>query len=181
MLLIRDRLLAHKEELIKELWAVVDGGDKKDGARFRALAALAGFDPKKPSLAQAGKDVVGPLLAVEALHVGVWSKGLREVRDSLMEPLGAAFRDGQRPVEGHVAAGVLRDYAAEQPETLAELLMDADVQQFPMLLPCLRVHADRAVPLLHEELDAGLRPLRRQRAAMPAPGARPMPPRRRCN
>src|SRR5262249_33782505 len=63
MLLIRDRLVPHKEKLAEDLWAEVGRRDPKDPARFRALVALAGLDPTSPRWREAGKEVVGPLLA----------------------------------------------------------------------------------------------------------------------
>jgi hypothetical protein len=153
MLLIRDCLLPHKAELAKELWADVDHRGRKEGGRFRALVALAAFDPHSPRWKMVARDAVGPLLTAEPLHVAVWSKGLAGVRDSLIGPLTKVFHDRQRPNEKRLAATVLRGYAGDRPALLADLLMDADLQQFLLLLPKLREHADKAVALLHLELE----------------------------
>ena len=149
MLLIRE-ILPVTPELAKGLWEEVDRRNGKDPGRFRALVALARFDPRSPRWSAVGRDAVGPLLASEPLHVGVWSAGLRGVKESLMGPMADAFRDHARPSEARLAAGVLRDYAAEQPELLADLLADADAQQFPLMLAALRHHGDRAVTLLEK-------------------------------
>src|SRR5262249_51736212 len=95
--------------------------------------------PPRPS-PPAGKAVVGPLLAAEPLHVGIWSAGLKGVSDSLLGPLGEAFRDKAHPAEGRTAASVLRDYVGDRPDALADLLMDADAGQFAVLLPKVREH-----------------------------------------
>jgi formylglycine-generating enzyme required for sulfatase activity/tRNA A-37 threonylcarbamoyl transferase component Bud32 len=152
MLLIRN-VLPVTEELTRRMWAEVDRRGPKDPGRFRALVALARFDPDNPRWEQAGAEAVGPLLAAEPLHVGVWSVGLRGVSASLREPLTRVYRDHSRPVEARLAAGVLRDYEAQRPEVLADLLADADAQQFPLMLAVLRPHGEEAIALLHKELD----------------------------
>ena len=151
MLLIRGCLLPYKDAVVPWLWTEVDQRGN-EGRRFRALVALAGLDPTNPRWAAAGKEVVGPLLAADPLHVAVWSAGLRGVRDALLGPLGAAFRDPKLPSGGRLAAGVLKDYAADRPEELADLLMDAAPRHYPVLLPALRAHGDKAVRLLQKEL-----------------------------
>ena len=150
MLLIRD-FLPVTPELAKELWAEVDRRrDLKDPGRFRALVALARFNPDSPRWETQGHELIGPLLAAEPLYVGVWSRGLSGVRASLMAPLGKAFRDHARSSEARLAAGVLCNWAAERPDVLADLLADADAQQFPLMLAALRPHGERAVTLLQD-------------------------------
>ena len=158
MLLIRNRLLPHKDALTAELWAEVNRRGVKEAGRFRALVALAAFDPKNARWAKVGREVVGPLLASEPLHVAVWGRGLSDVRAALMTPLAEAFRDRTRPTEARLAAGVLRDYAAERPAVLADLLADADGQQFPLLLEALRVHGEQAITLLQSLASGGRKP-----------------------
>ena len=63
---------------------------------------------------------------------------------ALREPLKEAFRDHRHPTEGRMAASVLREYLSEEPEALADLLMDADPLQFAELLLTLKDHGDRA-------------------------------------
>src|SRR5207302_6953569 len=91
VLLIRDRLHEHGQALAGGLWDEAGRPDARPGRRFRALVALARFDPGSPRWKEAGKEgappagkaVVGPLLAAEALHIGVWMAGLREVGESV--------------------------------------------------------------------------------------------------
>ena len=60
-------------------------------------------------------------------------------------PLAAVFRDTTRSeTERLLATDILADYAADQPQMLADLLMDADAQQFAVLFPELREHGERA-------------------------------------
>ena len=75
ILLLRDRLAGHKETLAKDLWAEVDRPGVKAETRFRALVALARFDPNSRRWATAGKQAVGPLVTAEPVYVGIWSRG----------------------------------------------------------------------------------------------------------
>ena len=155
MLLLRDRLAGHKKELAKEMWATVDRRGVQAETRFRALVALARFDPDSPRWTAAGKQAVGTLVTAEPVFVGIWSRGLRDVRSALLTPLGEVFRDRSRAAERRVAASVLQDYAADRPEALADLLLDADPQQYAVLFPRLQVHKDKAIALMQAELARG--------------------------
>src|SRR5262249_21049673 len=53
---------------------------------------------------------------------------------------------------------LVADYAADQPEVLANLLMDADEKQFTVLYPRLKAHGQRATAPLRAELDRQLSP-----------------------
>src|SRR5262249_47047378 len=111
VVVLRDALRPHADTLTGRLWAVLGDATGDPGRRFRALVALARFDPGNPRWQTAGKEAVAPLLTADPLHVSVWSAGLRDVRESLLGPLGEAFRDKGRPAERRVAASVLADYA----------------------------------------------------------------------
>src|SRR5262249_10454103 len=121
--------------------------------RCGALVELARLDTKNPRWKDVGRDVVGPLLAAEPLHVAVWSAGLRDVKEHLLAQLAEVYRDRKRPAERRLATSVLRDYAADNPEWLVDCLPDADREQLPLLLLALKKSGERAVALLQQELD----------------------------
>jgi serine/threonine protein kinase/formylglycine-generating enzyme required for sulfatase activity/tetratricopeptide (TPR) repeat protein len=156
MLLIRDRLArtaeAHGAALTAKLWDEASRRDAPAGRRFRALVALAEFDPASPRWKEASRDVVGPLVSADPIHVGVWSSGLRGVRDALLGPLGEAFREKTRPAERRVAASVLVDYTSDRPKMLADLLLDASAEQFVALLPGVKGRRHEILPVLEGEL-----------------------------
>jgi formylglycine-generating enzyme required for sulfatase activity len=54
-----------------------------------------------------------------------------------------------------VAASLLLDYAADQPRVLADLLLEADEKQFPLLFPQVSRQAERALVVLEGELNKG--------------------------
>jgi formylglycine-generating enzyme required for sulfatase activity len=59
---------------------------------------------------------------------------------------------------------ILAGYAADQPLLLANLLLEADDQQFAVIFPKLQEHREREVPILTSEVDIDL--------AIPAPQAK---------
>src|SRR5262249_37926198 len=58
-----------------------------------------------------------------------------------------------RPAERRVAVSILREYVADQPERLADLLADADAGSFALLLPAMQVHGERGIAALHAEWE----------------------------
>jgi hypothetical protein len=55
------------------------------------------------------------------------------------------------------ATSFLADYAADRPEVLADLLMDADVKKFAVVYPRFKQQAERGLPDLLAEIDRILR------------------------
>jgi formylglycine-generating enzyme required for sulfatase activity len=130
------QLSGHKGELTERLWAALEqpGKDHQD-RQLRAAAALATYDKEGRRWSEAAGPVAGRLVEIDPAYLSAWKEALRPVRDRLLEPLAAVFRDRteERAAERSLAASVLADYAADRPETLAGLLQDADEQQFAVL------------------------------------------------
>ena len=51
---------------------------------------------------------------------------------------------------------MLADYAADQPQVLADLLMDADEKQFAVIYPKFKEHGEQGLPVLTGEIDKKL-------------------------
>jgi hypothetical protein len=151
---LRDALAPYKSDLLPTLWAAaLKPAAGQDQPRLRPAAALAEYDPSNPRWAEVQAQVADELVAVPAVHLGIWMDCLHQVSGRLQKPLVVVFRDsGRRQTERERAAEILRDYAGGQPDVLADLLMDADEQQFTVLFPKLAVHAQRSISLLDEEL-----------------------------
>jgi serine/threonine protein kinase/formylglycine-generating enzyme required for sulfatase activity len=145
---IRDALGEHPERLRERLWQVLmqpTAGKQ----RLRAAAALAAYDPDSPRWAGVRTAVASDLVAVPTVYLAQWIAALRPVKEQLLPPLAKVFRDRPRgETERSVATDVLADYAAGQPQVLADLLLDADEKQFAALYPVLARDPDRAVMLL---------------------------------
>jgi formylglycine-generating enzyme required for sulfatase activity len=153
---IRDALAPHKEELVEKLWAVVERpGKDKAQQRLRAAAALAKYDPESEKWAKCSPLVVRDLVRENPFSLGQWSEAYRPVKHSCLAPLADIFRD-QRPeraAERTVATNLLADYAADQPQLLADLLLDADEKQFAVIYPKFKDQGEQGLPVLTGEID----------------------------
>jgi serine/threonine protein kinase/formylglycine-generating enzyme required for sulfatase activity len=156
---IRDALVPHKDQLVGELWPIVESPPKgKESQRLRAAAALAKYHPDSEKWAKASVLVVHDLVQQNPVYLLYWSEAFRPVKASFLAPLSEVFRD-QRPeqtAERSLAMNLLADYAADNPQTLADLLMDADEKQFVVIYPKLKENGEKAFTLLTGEIDKKL-------------------------
>ena len=103
--------------------------------------------------------VVNDLVAVPAADVSAWKAALRPVRRQLLAPLSVVYRSLNRSEEERSRAlDFLADYADDQPQVLAELLMGADEKQFAQLLPNLQARGEQGLPALLGEINRTLPP-----------------------
>ena len=71
------------------------------------------------------------LVTVNPVFLGSWLDALRPVRGKLTSPLAAILRDKSRPASVHaLATDILADYASDDPDLIADLLMDADPKAY---------------------------------------------------
>ncbi|MFI5357987.1 MAG: AAA family ATPase, partial [Opitutales bacterium] len=156
---IRDALAPHKDGLLDKLWAVVEKPEKgKESQRLRAAAALAQYDPDSETWANVQVAVGNDLVAVPAADLTPWKDWLRPVRAKLLAPLSVVYGSINRPAERSLATDILADYAADQPQALAELVMDADDKQFAIFLPKLKDRGEQGLPVLVGEINRTLPP-----------------------
>ncbi len=158
---LRSALAPYREELLDDLWQAVEQPPPgREQHRLRAAYALADYDPNSPRWDRVNSKVVQDLVhaSVNPVFLGIWLDGLRPVKNRLLAPLSAAFRESapRRAVERTLAANILADYAADQPLLLADLLMDADDFQFVALFPRVREHGEPGLRPLLAELDVPL-------------------------
>jgi RNA polymerase sigma factor (sigma-70 family) len=153
--LIRDALAPHKEALLKKLWVVVESPEKgNESQRLRAAAALAQYEPRSQKWAQVQKAIGNDLVAAPQVHLTAWMEALRPVRAHLLPQLGTIYRHRERrEVERALATDILADYARDDAQTLADLLMDADEQQFGTVYTRLNDHATAAIRILNAEVQ----------------------------
>jgi formylglycine-generating enzyme required for sulfatase activity len=157
---IRDFLAAHQSELVDRLWVVAEMPEKgKEQQRLRAAAALASYDPGSQRWDKVRDPVANELVSVPAVYLAVWMDAFRPVREKLLAPLAVVFRDGKRrETERSLATDILADYAAAQPQVLADLVMDGDDKQFTKLYPELQTLGERGLEVLQAEVDKKLPP-----------------------
>jgi serine/threonine protein kinase/formylglycine-generating enzyme required for sulfatase activity len=155
------QLSGYKDDLTERLWAIMLHPEPKhEDRRLRAAAALAAYDPGDDRWDAAAGPVVEQLVEVNPVFLPAWMEALKPAHAKLLGPLAAFFRDRKEELtaERSLATSVLADYAAERPEMLADLLMDADERQFGVLFPKVEASAAPAAALLNEtvrkKLDA---------------------------
>ncbi|HQR08437.1 MAG TPA: bifunctional serine/threonine-protein kinase/formylglycine-generating enzyme family protein [Gemmatales bacterium] len=156
---IRDALVPHKAVLLDKLWSVVElpeiGTEKQ---RLRAAAALARYDPENDEWSKAGDLVVNYLVLENPVYLERWSEVFRPVKNRFLTQLSRIYQDHQpeRTAERSLATSILADYAADQPQVLADLLMDADEKQFAIIYPKFQERGEQGLPLLTGEIDKKL-------------------------
>jgi tRNA A-37 threonylcarbamoyl transferase component Bud32 len=154
VLLVRDVLKAHSAGMAPGLWRKAGAAGTPARQRFRALVALAAFDPDSRRWKNKAPGLVGELLSANPLHLGAWVQALRPVRGALLEPLGKVFRRRDAAGQHQAAAQVLADYAFDRPALLAGLLLDADAKQYAVLWPVLGRYPEEATARMRKELAA---------------------------
>lgn len=154
-------LKPHGPALKERLWDLAENSPSgKEAQRLRAACALAAFDSDSSRWDRIGSRVVKQLVAENPVHLGLWLEGFRPVKGHLLPPLVAVFRNPNAPdSERSQATGLLVDYAADQPELLADLLLDADGQQWFKLWPKIQMHRQRIIARMHQELDRPVPPM----------------------
>jgi formylglycine-generating enzyme required for sulfatase activity len=155
---IRDALAPYKDQLLERLWGVVEKPDKdQESQRLPAAAALATYDPASQHWDRVGASVVNDLVRVPSVYLATWLACFRPVEARLLAPLGDVFRDSnRRETERSLATDIVAAYAADEPNVLADLLMDANEKQFAVLFPRLKRRGEHAMPLLSGEIDKKL-------------------------
>jgi len=115
--------------------------------------ALAAFDPEVKRWAEQVQPAVAQLMTANHLHLGTWVRALRPVAGVLLPGLAEVFRTAKSADRREYAATVVADYATDQPELLADLLLDAESPQlYDPLLHALRRHPEQAARRIREEL-----------------------------
>lgn len=147
---IRTALTPYRESLTPQLWKAVES-DTLDGAGvFRMLCVLAEFDPQDDRWSTHATRVARRLVSESPVSAALqWMELLKSVQGRLVDPLTEIFRDRSES-ESHraLAANVLAEYAARDAQRLVELLVEADADQFTVLLPRAVALSEQTVPLL---------------------------------
>ena len=133
---IRDFLKPHRSTLVPKLWSVLDSAKPGEVSVLPAASALADYDTTSPHWEVMGNKVAQALVSVNPVYLGDWLDALRPVRDKLTTPLAAIFRDRKSPEsERNLATNILNDYASDDPDRLAELLMVSDPKAYLSFFP----------------------------------------------
>jgi formylglycine-generating enzyme required for sulfatase activity len=168
LLILRDALHEYCDSQTPPLWQVLES-DRAPGERYNAGLALAVIDPPATPETRVRWQSHGAFLVDQFLRAvranpssyAPLAEAQRPLRLILLDPLAAVFRDRRRPdYDRSLVTTLLADYAADQPDLLADLVKDADGEQSAALLPRLRFFPAEATAAMHAELKQ-----------VPAPGA----------
>jgi formylglycine-generating enzyme required for sulfatase activity len=161
VLVIRDALRACRTDAAPRLWDALDAEAAAPGERFNAGLALADLDPPDTPEGEARWRRHAAFLADRFLSAAradpgsyaVMVEALRPARHVLLDPMGAVFRDRRRPdYDRLLCTALVADYAADRPDLLADLIVEADAEQYAALLPKLCDFPDRATEAMSAEL-----------------------------
>ena len=96
----------------------------------------------------------GPVFDVGQFRLpGVLLNALLPVGDKLKAPLATIFRDENRPETQRMqAADILTNYASDDPNLLADLLMDANPKAYATLFPVVERQATKTLPMFRAEI-----------------------------
>jgi serine/threonine protein kinase/formylglycine-generating enzyme required for sulfatase activity len=137
------------------LWLVAADRTAPADQRFRAAVALAQLNPGNSRWAGIAEPTATELIRTNPLDVPEWTRLLRPERKRLLLPLAAEFTaENVRESYRTLTAGLLAEFAADEPERLAWLLMDAGDGQFAILFNAVRMHADLCAAIFRDVLTA---------------------------
>jgi formylglycine-generating enzyme required for sulfatase activity len=149
---LRDALKGHSADLSPRLWTLLEAVKPGDDRLLPVASALALYDHGS-NWETAGQKVASALVVVNPVDLGSWLDALRPVRRRLTAPLVALFHDKARSETEHIlATNILADYAADDPDLLAGLLMDADPKAYASLYPIAERQTDKVLSVLEAEL-----------------------------
>lgn len=150
---LRDALGPYAEQLKGKLWEVLGSPAAEPGRKLRAACTLATYDAVHPRWTDYASFLAESLVGENPLVVVIWLEALRPVKQVLLEPLSALYRDKTRPESARsLATMILTDYVADNPDILVELLKDGDQKQFDAVLTKLQQYRDRAAELLNQAI-----------------------------
>jgi formylglycine-generating enzyme required for sulfatase activity len=152
LVLARQALKDFATELAPELWRRYEDPHTPPEVRFRALLALAAFDPGNPRWQKAAATAAEELLAADKLYAPTLVEALDLVGAALIGPLRETFRSSRLPQRRLAAAEFLAALADDEPEILADLAAEADPGQFAILRPLLLRHRDAVAARLARDL-----------------------------
>src|SRR5262249_37650498 len=142
LLVIRAALVPHAQTVAELLWQAAENSELGQSRRFRAAAALALLDPNNSHWKHVSPDIAKALLAENPIFLGQWLDALRPVRETLVPALLDIFRHAKNREEQSLALTILVDYAVDDPDTLSEMALNADGDQYRVIRPLLLNYPD---------------------------------------
>ena len=160
---IRELLRDHQDELVPELWkSAMRSASDRDPQLLRVASALADYDPANDAQwNRVAGDVVDGLVNENSLRLADWIKSLQPARRHLIDHLAEVYRSktpNRSRNEIERATDILQEYAVDDTETLAELLFDAEPEQFVVLFDDFAAGGEESRQRIDRELQRSLEP-----------------------
>jgi serine/threonine protein kinase/formylglycine-generating enzyme required for sulfatase activity/tetratricopeptide (TPR) repeat protein len=150
---MRDSLEIHRSTLTPKLWAALDSAKPGDTVLLAAASALASYAPDDERWEAESVKVAQGLVSVNSLLLRPWIEALRPVRGKLIAPIVMIFQDKSKSETVHsLTTDILTDYASDEPDRLAELLMVSDHKAYLSLFPVAEKKAEQVLPIFQREL-----------------------------
>jgi formylglycine-generating enzyme required for sulfatase activity len=158
--IVRDQLSPRNVALIEPLWGIALNSKQPIHTRFQAACALAAYAPNDNRWKRICSLIAGHLVTLQAEDFSAFRQSLVPVKDQLLDPLISLYEQKSGREQSRLyAAEALALYAADDPKVLANLLMDADEQQFAIIFRKVENQGDRSKPHLLSELGKQIRPV----------------------
>jgi serine/threonine protein kinase/formylglycine-generating enzyme required for sulfatase activity len=150
----------YRPEMAGTFWSILENRGANGDRRLRAACALAVFEPESQRWQQVSNEIVAKLVTEPLTRIPGWKENMEPKGDSLVQPLAGIVIDAKRSeTERSVAADLLASYAANSPETLAELVKSAaDPRSAATLLPALLKDQQKATASMDAELTHAFAP-----------------------
>ena len=150
---LRDALKTHQSTLTPKLWTVLESAKPADVSLLPSASTLAIYDPANDRWEAVGGAVAQALVSVNSLLLRPWVEALRPVRGKLTVPLATIFQEKSRSESEHsLAMDILTDYASDDPDRLAELLMVSDPKAYAAFFPIAHRQESKTLPLFQAEI-----------------------------
>jgi hypothetical protein len=152
-------LAPHRTDVERRLSILVTDPSLDPASRFRAACALVKVEPGASLPPELAALIVDQLLRESPLELGGWLDFLQPAHTTLVEPLTVLFLDPARsPADRHLSARLLGTLARDNVPLLADLVLDADAEQFRTLADALAPRAQEAAARLEVALDERAEP-----------------------
>jgi formylglycine-generating enzyme required for sulfatase activity len=150
--IIRDQLFDHRHEINERLWGVLKDQNAPTTKRFNAACALAKYSSEggnrdEPRWDRQSAFVAESMVDAAATNIGEFDslvEVFKTVKAQMIDPLIRIFRDPQRTESRLVTAAILARYATDVPETLAEVIVEAEPRSFEVMFNVLKADSEAA-------------------------------------
>lgn len=140
--------LATRREAMRALvWKALAEPNLSDVGRLQLACLAAQVSAEDPRWNQISAPVVGALVRQHPLDLGPFARALEPVGNELIPQLLSRFRDPQEDLLARdFAASILARFAADDPKTLVELLVDSNASSFHLVWSAIERQAAAAIP-----------------------------------